>query len=106
MTFYGRVLVHSGDSYGLVCADTFDQTAADVVCKEAGFIYGIPLCCSAFGPSDMNFTRVGMKCLGTESSLKNCPYDNGATCPSNQYASVVCGYSLLGYSGNQIQHVA
>ncbi|WAR00399.1 C163B-like protein [Mya arenaria] len=96
---YGSVQYHSGEEYGLVCADGFDQQAADVVCKEMGHQYSIPLCCSAMGPSDRTFTLGGVKCTGNEASLRDCQYTvDDVSCISGQYAAVVCSDFQIGYT--------
>lgn len=96
---YGAVQYHSGESYGLTCAEGFDNKAAEVVCRESSFFNGMVLCCSAMGPSSLPFTLSNVQCKGSESSLKECSYNsNNPSCPSGQYASVICPYYAGGFT--------
>ncbi|XP_053406103.1 scavenger receptor cysteine-rich domain superfamily protein-like [Mercenaria mercenaria] len=91
MYSYGSVQYHTGEEYGLVCADGFDTKAANVVCKQNNFAQGVSVCCSGFGPSRLKFSMSNVQCIGNERSLRECSYiDDNPVCPSGQYAGVVC----------------
>ncbi|KAL4227837.1 scavenger receptor [Mactra antiquata] len=95
---YGAVQYHTGDEYGLVCADGFDENAATVVCREMGFTFGMTLCCSAFGPLGLDFSMTDVYCYGDELSLTDCSFNEGSDCTSETYASVLCThYYNTGY---------
>ena len=81
----------STDTYRLVCSDEFDDTDATVVCRELGYAYGISMCCSSFGKQRYAIGIADVQCTGQEPTLLNCPHSlTVSSCPSKQYASVVC----------------
>lgn len=96
---FGAVQYHTGEEYGLVCADGFDANAANVVCRQKNYIMGLPVCCSGFGPfKNMEFSMSDVKCNGDESSLRDCSYtDVNPVCPSGHYAGVVCTHFNPGF---------
>lgn len=74
-----------------MCADGFDDIAAKVVCKAAGFQNGISVCCSAFGDMSYDIGYYNIKCRGDEMSILDCDYKYGiGGCQSKKYASVAC----------------
>jgi len=88
---YGAIEIWTEDKYQLVCADDFDDVAAKVVCKAAGFQNGISICCSAFGDMSYSIGYYGIGCQGDEASILDCEYKAGiGQCRSNKYASVAC----------------
>lgn len=88
---YGAVEIWNAEKYQLVCADGFDDVAAKVVCKSAGFQNGISVCCSAFGSMDYEISYHSVRCQGDEASILDCKYKTGVdNCPSKKYASVAC----------------
>ena len=103
---FGAVLYHSGNNYGLVCADGFDDNAALAVCRDQSpfpFSYGKALCCSAAGPDNRPFTLSDVKCTGQERSLRECTYnDQTPQCSSGQYATVACADRFFGYTSRFI----
>ncbi|KAL3865898.1 hypothetical protein ACJMK2_043246 [Sinanodonta woodiana] len=89
--FFGAVQFWSGGSYGLTCADNFDDNAATVTCRELGYDYGRSLCCSAAGPIDLPILLANVSCTGAESSLTKCSVNtSNPRCLSGTYATVVC----------------
>ncbi|KAK3606288.1 hypothetical protein CHS0354_037964 [Potamilus streckersoni] len=102
-TFFGAVQFWSGGSYGLTCADNFDDNAATVTCRELGFQYGMSLCCSAAGPIDLPIVMANVSCNGTESSLTKCSVNtNNLSCLSGTYATVVCTNFQGNFNGRVI----
>lgn len=88
---YGAVEIWNDEKYQLVCADGFDDVAAKVVCRSAGFQNGISVCCSAFGEMNYDISYHNVRCQGDEATILNCKYDMGPDgCPSKKYASVAC----------------
>lgn len=91
---YGAVQIWNLEKYRLVCADGFDDVAAKVVCKSAGFKNGISVCCSAFGRMKYEIAYNNVKCQGDESTILDCKYTTALKmCPSKKYASVACSNS-------------
>ena len=68
----GPVSFYTGYTYNLVCADTFDDNAAKVVCRELGFASGESLYPTAFGllSGSVGVTRV--RCSGDEDAFEDC----------------------------------
>ena len=98
--FYGAILIHKG-GYKLVCADGFNEMAAHVVCKELGFFHSVSLCCSAFGPQHYDIGVSDVRCAGNEDSLGHCDHEEvNISCPSGNYAAVVCSTYNGTYQGN------
>ena len=88
---YGAVRVWNENHYSLVCADSFDENDATVVCRRMGYAYGKSMCCSAFGNVEEHIEISDMQCTGSENDIGDCAMTRGVyTCASNQYASVVC----------------
>ncbi|XP_052276945.1 deleted in malignant brain tumors 1 protein-like isoform X3 [Dreissena polymorpha] len=88
---YGAVQIWNREAYRLVCADGFDDLAAKVVCRSAGFQNGISVCCSAFGEMKYDIGYRNVRCTGNEMSILDCSYvDDNTGCSSGKYASVAC----------------
>ncbi|WAQ98296.1 NETR-like protein [Mya arenaria] len=88
---FGAVLVWDRDNYHLVCAEGFDDLAAQAVCRSLGFAYGTSICCSAFGRMEYSIIYSNVKCTGIESDLLKCDYVKYIpNCTSGHYASVAC----------------
>ncbi|XP_021368579.1 deleted in malignant brain tumors 1 protein-like [Mizuhopecten yessoensis] len=96
---YGIVEVYNDDTWGTICATTFSDSDAGVVCRNLGFDDGISLCCSPFGKADSSVLVSSLQCSGTESYIRQCRatflHPNNvpvsqATCSTDNYASVVC----------------
>lgn len=101
---YGAVQIWNRDAYRLVCADGFDDLAAKVVCRSAGFQNGISVCCSAFGEMKYDIGYRNVRCTGNELSILDCSYvDDNTGCSSGKYASVAC--SDLPANGGEILQI-
>ncbi|XP_052795709.1 scavenger receptor cysteine-rich domain superfamily protein-like [Mya arenaria] len=88
---FGAVQVWDRDDYHLVCAEGFDELAAQAVCRSLGFAYGTSICCSAFGRMEYSIVYSNIKCTGIESSILECDYVKYfPNCTSGYYASVAC----------------
>ncbi|XP_052795720.1 scavenger receptor cysteine-rich type 1 protein M130-like [Mya arenaria] len=88
---FGAVQVWDRDNYHLVCAEGFDDLAAQAVCRSLGFAYGTSICCSAFGRMEYSIIYSNVKCTGIESDLLECDYVKYIpNCTSGHYASVAC----------------
>ncbi|KAL4423009.1 hypothetical protein ABPG77_005489 [Micractinium sp. CCAP 211/92] len=78
--------------YGTICADGFKDTAARVVCREAGFSDGHVLSSPA-DPADVkDYQKVinHLTCKGTERDLSRCTYDVATECKTKRAAKVKC----------------
>jgi len=92
----GKSKCHQGNVYvddKPVCDDEWDDTDANVVCKELGFTSGGKATVeSHFGKVDLE-TQSGfdqVDCWGDESSLVNCLHDSDHDCYDDEGAGVVC----------------
>jgi len=92
----GKSKCHQGNVYvddKPVCDDAWDDTDANVVCKELGFTSGgYATVESHFGKVDLE-TQSGfdeVDCWGGESSLVNCLHDSDHDCYDGEGAGVVC----------------
>lgn len=92
---YGAVKVWRNGAYYLVCADSFDDREASVVCRTMGYPYGKSLCCDAFGFQSTKIGFSNSQCTGREVSYDQCAKDfRGTGCDSKKYASVVCSREM------------
>ncbi|EDV28344.1 uncharacterized protein TRIADDRAFT_53907 [Trichoplax adhaerens] len=86
-TSSGNLEIYHSNSWGAVCDIGFTKKAAEVACKQLGFI-GMQdyFCCSNFGFHSGTFWLHGLNCKGDESRLIDynaCysnPCSNGGTC--------------------------
>lgn len=83
--------------WGTVCDAGFDINDATVVCKHVGC--GLPIEVKPgafFGQGAGHVWLDDLKCLGTESSVKNCPSKALGTsdCSHAQDAGVICRRKL------------
>merc|ERR1711970_969900 len=92
----GKSKCHKGNVYvddKPVCDDEWDDTDANVVCKELGFTSGgYATVESHFGKVDLE-TQSGfdeVDCWGGESSLVNCLHNSDHDCYDGEGAGVVC----------------
>jgi len=98
----GKSKCHKGNVYvddKPVCDDGWDDTDANVVCKELGFTAGgYSTKESYFGKVDLErqsgFDEV--RCSGRESSLVDCRHESHDDCGDGEGAGVVC-YRGIGY---------
>lgn len=88
----GNLEIYHNNVWGAVCDLGFTSQAADVACRQLGFI-GMQdyYCCSAFGFHYSTFWLHGLNCKGDESRLMNCNYLSiDSTCNYNNVAGVHC----------------
>ena len=90
----GRVEVHHNGVWGTVCDDGWDIEDARVVCRELGFPGATTSHGGAFfGQGKGTIWLDGVRCRGTEISLRNCPYRSWGSlrsCSHKDDAGVVC----------------
>ena len=100
---YGQVQVYHNQTWVAVCDTNFDAAAARIVCRNLGYSEGKPQCCSALGNTwrmpDIGFVVSGCQ-SSDHNSLFQCPGASAtASCPSGQYASVLCSNDPLRTNG-------
>ncbi|NXY51758.1 C163A protein, partial [Ceuthmochares aereus] len=87
----GRVEVYVQGSWATVCEDTWDMSAAGVVCRQLGCGTALAAPDSArFGASMMPPWLVAVGCAGTEASLWDCPARAQGGCRRGGGAGAVC----------------
>ncbi|NWW98563.1 DMBT1 protein, partial [Caloenas nicobarica] len=92
----GRVEVFHGQQWGTICDDTWDLKDAAVVCRQLGC--GTPVSApglSQFGQGSGPIWLDGVRCVGTEATLAECPVKPWGhhACNHVEDASVVCSGS-------------
>ena len=89
----GRVEVLYSGSWGTVCDDSWDLDDARVVCRELGYSGAVSAHSSAhFGSGSGQIWLDDVNCLGSETSIVNCPHGGWGShnCGHHEDASVVC----------------
>ncbi|XP_029352823.1 deleted in malignant brain tumors 1 protein-like isoform X2 [Echeneis naucrates] len=89
----GRVEIYHRDSWGTVCDDHWSMASADVVCRELNCGTALESKKSAFfGQGKEEIWLDDVQCIGTETSILNCPHrqfgDNN--CGHGEDAGVIC----------------
>ena len=102
--FEGRVELNYDGEWGTVCDDGWDNTDADVVCRQLGFgSYGYSYGSAYFGEGSGSILLGNVTCNGSESTLANCGHlginlttscshseDAGVRCSSQGYMLCIC----------------
>ncbi len=97
----GRLEVFHNDQWGTVCSDGFDNRDAAVVCRQLGYVTGVAIHSSIYGPGSGPIWLDDVRCGGTERQLAECNnrgWDNIRTCLHDRDAAVNCmkkGNSIL-----------
>ncbi|KAL4217663.1 Deleted in malignant brain tumors 1 protein-like [Mactra antiquata] len=96
----GRLEVFYKGHWGSVCDDTFDKRAANVVCKQLGYKYGVGLDPvkhnSTYGSGTGRMVVSDVQCQGNETDFGLCsskPWLQ-SNCSNNQVVGLDCGSSL------------
>ena len=99
----GRVEIFYNGNWGTVCDDDWDMNDARVVCRQLGFpnVDSAPRS-ARFGSGSGQVWLDNVGCLGSESSIVDCPHRGWGVhnCNHNKDASVICSSKLcrLGFS--------
>ncbi|XP_019849591.1 PREDICTED: deleted in malignant brain tumors 1 protein-like [Amphimedon queenslandica] len=88
----GRVEVCSDNSWGTLCSDFFDDSDAQVVCRQLGYS---AIGSVSVGPisDDLSYTHIiDINCTGNESNIRDCPSNNLPSyfCQPTHDAGVFC----------------
>ena len=90
----GRVEVNYDGEWGTVCDDGWDNTDADVVCRQLGFgSSGTAIGSAGFGQGSGSIWLDSVTCTGNESTLASCGHVGvGVTrsCNHSEDAGVRC----------------
>ncbi|XP_035690797.1 uncharacterized protein LOC118425782, partial [Branchiostoma floridae] len=90
-SYYGRVEVYNGMSWGTVCDALFGTNAANVVCRELGFYGSQSYHAGALYGQGTGAIIRNMGCSGQEEKFQDCETQWGVTdCTHSQDVSVVC----------------
>lgn len=95
-------MVQIMDQYwSVLCGEGFTDKEAMVICREMGFQYGRNLPKGTFGTFYGRYSRPNITCLGNESSILECKYDELRSCQRENYlgyAAVSCYNGTLNKS--------
>lgn len=76
-----------------MCDDRFNDIAANVTCKQLGFVkFQSWKCCSYYGPKVNEYWLDDVVCAGNEAALSECQHKEWGTsnCGNSEVASVEC----------------
>ena len=89
----GRVEIFRQNSWTTVCDDGWDNTDANVFCRQIGYpgaeySYGL----AAFGEGSGTIQIRNVACTGTETDIRDCPFSTDANiaCSHSEDAGVRC----------------
>nr|XP_022314499.1 uncharacterized protein LOC111119012 isoform X5 [Crassostrea virginica] len=93
----GRVFAHTMNGTGTVCGDQWDDSDADVVCRQMGFPSGT----ATQLPRDYMYNHhiFNVRCMGNESQVQQCPVDESdiyGICSMYGDAGVSCSNVTMG----------
>ncbi|KAK3746952.1 hypothetical protein RRG08_030362 [Elysia crispata] len=105
--FSGRVQVGVNDQVGAICADTWDDKAATVFCRQhiEKAVVGVA---KLYDKSHLSFYLSGLRCVGNEATLFACQSDGWRNVPSQKTAcrdeakepGVICYTNVALIGGN------
>lgn len=102
----GRVEICSDRRWGTICDDGWDSTDAGVVCRQLGYsplLEHLAVHEAFFGAASGGLIHLSeVSCVGNESSIANCLYDDTGNCLHDEDAGVVCTGEPLPFSPLEI----
>ena len=113
----GNVIFQANGILGSVCDASWDITNANAMCQQLGFRMPTAIFRNSyFGPVNMSFGMIHIKCIGNDALMQDCPHNISrmVQCGNNNIAGVQCKLpgkssllihiclSLLVFSKNQI----
>ena len=92
-SYEGRIEIMYDGQWGTVCDDFFDNTDAQVVCRQLGLTGGRAMVDCDFGEGSDPIWLDTLNCSGDEVELGLCPHDTWGyhDCSHWEDAGVVCG---------------
>ena len=84
-------------TWGGICDDNWDKKDADVVCRMLGYpsAQTVYRQSTPFGHGSGNFILDDVACVGTETSVFDCPHQGNHNCGPSEWAGVKCTSSKL-----------
>lgn len=99
---YGRVEVYMEEGDGVwaqVCdLGNFQQTSADVICRQFGYNFAAHQCCGylRLPREDLNVNYITeINCTGSETHVHHCEITTSISCPSTESVSLICSNETL-----------
>ena len=92
----GRVEVYFYDQWGTVCDDSWDNTDANIVCRQLGHSGGTALVDSEYGDGEGEIWLDEVECTGNEYIISSCDSNTWGDndCWHFEDAGVQCGKSF------------
>ena len=93
----GRVEIFFNNEWGTVCDDFWDQTDAEVVCRQLGFPVERAIGNAHFGQGSGNIWLNNVACTGSEQYLSQCSHVGWGNedCSHGEDAGVMCGERVI-----------
>ena len=92
--YSGRVEVRQPNGrWGTICDDWFDNREASVICRMFNFSHALAVPLAQFGQGAGTIHMTDLHCLGTETSIFDCPYNGWGKvegCSKTEDAGVIC----------------
>ena len=82
--------LNSENVWGPVCDDAWEDSNAQVVCRQLGFTNGTATRQSHFGNVSDVFSMDNVNCSGNEARIQDCSYNLKDDCGRQEGAGVIC----------------
>ncbi len=96
-SYTGTVEVFYEGQFGTICDDGWDDTDADIVCRQVGYSGGTAYGNALYGSGSGEILLDEVACDGTEINIADCNHDGWRShdCNHGEDAGVACGKILL-----------